>query len=222
MNHCSLKSNPVNIQSPETRPEYILLTWTFQKSRGPNHEVQQNAQVNSFQRTYMVFVSGLWIVAKLDFRDKWSVCNLDSVSNCLQHTQRSKKGKNSTKLSIWGLIIYFFDYRSSASSTTSPSCFSPIFWRVPRSRSPWNNDTYNIVHNTLSSLKKVHFCSSHIIWGDFFHNLLFVFIFYQKKYQLSIIETILDTYFILNNSASFHFNGQTCIPYTKEKNLITH
>ena len=131
MNHCSLKSNPVNIQSPETRPEYILLTWTFQKSRGPNHEVQQNAQVNSFQRTYMVFVSGLWIVAKLDFRDKWSVCNLDSVSNCLQHTQRSKKRKNSTKLSLWVLIIYFFDYRSSASSTTSPSCFFPIFWRVP-------------------------------------------------------------------------------------------
>ena len=100
--------------------------------------------------------------------------------------------------------------------------FFPIFWRVPRSRSLCNNNTYNIVHNTLSSLKKVHFCSSHIIWGDFFHNLLFVFIFYQKKYQLSIIETILDTYFILNNSASFHFNGQTCIPYTKEKNLITH
>ena len=127
VNHCSLKSNPVNIQSPETRPEYILLTWTFQKSRGPNHEVQQNAQVNSFRRTYMVFVSGLWIVAKLDFRDKWSVCNLDSVSNCLQHTQRSKKRKNSTKLSLWVLIIYFFDYRSSASSTTSPSCFSLFF-----------------------------------------------------------------------------------------------
>ena len=79
----------------------------------------------------MVFVSGLWIVTKLDFRDKWSVCNLDSVSNCLQQTQRSKKGKNSTKLCLWGLIIYFFDYRSSASSTTSPSCFFPIFWRVP-------------------------------------------------------------------------------------------
>ena len=48
----------------------------------------------------MVFVSGLWIVTKLDFSDKWSVCNLDSVSNCLQQTQRSKKGKNSTKLCL--------------------------------------------------------------------------------------------------------------------------
>ena len=121
---------------------------------------------------YMVFVSGLWIVARLDFRDKWSVCNLDSVSNCLQQTQRSKKWKHSAK----NYLFEAFVYRSSASNTTSPPCIFPIL--KGSIRSLCNNNTYNIVHNTLSSLKKVHFCSSHIIWGDFFHNLLFVFIFY--------------------------------------------
>ena len=139
----------------------------------------------------MVFVSGLWIVTKLDFRDKWSVCNLDSVSNCLQHTQRSKKRKNSTKLSLWVLIIYFFDYRSSASSTTSPSCFFPIFWRVP-------GHYATIIHTILCIIlwvvsRKCIFAAVISSERIFFHSLLFVSIFYQKKQQLYIIETRLDS-----------------------------
>lgn len=164
----------------------------------------------------MVFVSGLWIVTKLDFRDKWSVCNLDSVSNCLQQTQRSKKGKNSTKLCLWGLIIYFFDYRSSASSTTSPSCFFPIFWRVP-------GHYATIIHTILCIIlwvvsRKCIFAAVISSEGIFFTICCLCSFFIRKKYQLYIIETILDTYFILNNSASFPWTDM----YTKEKNLITH